>query len=144
MLLFGREGLMSGHVRVSAADGTTHRHHLCLAGLQFFDDAAEVLYDDLNIDGTLHVGRVAIFTSDRRILGPCDFVGLQSCEAYVWLAQWAFVGDKAGSYLDLKLDTRTSISRDGAPHAPVVLTHWRGPTGMGQAGALMGNLPWTA
>ncbi len=49
--------------------------------------------------------------------------------------QWAFVGDQAGSYLDLKLDTRTSTSRDGAPHAPVVLTHWRGPIGMGKAGA---------
>lgn len=52
--------------------------------------------------------------------------------------QWAYVGDKAGSYLDLKLDTRTSTSRDGAPHAPIVLTHWRGPAGMGQAGALRG------
>ena len=52
------------------------------------------------------------------------------------LAQFAFVADKAGSYMDLKLDTRTSTSRDGAPDAPVVLTHWRGASGMGQAGAV--------
>ena len=55
--------------------------------------------------------------------------------------QWAYVGDKAGSYLDLKLDTRTSTSRDGAPHAPIVLTHWRGPSGMGQAGARLFSHP---
>ena len=48
--------------------------------------------------------------------------------------QWAFVADEAGSHLDLKLDTRTSMRRDGAPHAPILLTHWRGPQGMGQAG----------
>ena len=61
------------------------------------------------------------------------------CDACDDDVQWAYVGDKAGSYLDLKLDTRTSTSRDGAPHAPIVLTHWRGPSGMGQAGALRGN-----
>ena len=33
------------------------------------------------------------------------------------------------------MDTRTSTSRYGAPHAPVVLTHWRGPNGMAKAGA---------